>query len=117
MSIKSIENPTLAHFRHCSHSFNYNIFPDTLFMQNKPNFINDKMSVNLFITKDYDEYGHSGHQKTKPIQTQFKANKAKNKANKANSNPKQTQFLFTCLFQPLAVKMNFFRGSHKEDSN
>ncbi len=49
-----------------------------LFMQNKPNFGNDKMSANLFTTRDYEENGHSGHQKTKPIQTQFK--------------PKQTQF-------------------------
>ena len=52
-----------------------------LFMQNKPNLRNDKMSANLFTTRDYEENDHSGHQKTKPIQTQFKANKAKNKPN------------------------------------
>jgi len=45
MGIMSINYPTLAHFRHFSHfrhSFNYNIFPDTLYYakqtQNKANF-------------------------------------------------------------------------------
>ncbi|MBC8471063.1 MAG: hypothetical protein H8D56_16450 [Planctomycetes bacterium] len=86
--------PTLAHFRHFSHfrhSFNYNIFPDTQIMQNKPNLRNDKMSANLFTTRDYEENDHSGHQKTKPIQTQFKANKAKNKANLSQNKPNLSQ--------------------------
>ena len=48
------------------------------FMQNKPNFRKTEMSVNLFNTKNYEENGDSGHEKTNPIQTQF--------------NPKQTQF-------------------------
>ena len=61
-------------------------------MQNKPNFGNDKMSANLFITRDYEENGHSGHQKTKPIQTQFKANKAKNKPNLTQNKANLTQF-------------------------
>ena len=67
-------------------------------MQNKANLRNDIMSVNIFITKVYEENGHSGHQKTKPKQSQNKPNKAKNKPNlsqnkanlsqnKANSNP------------------------------
>jgi len=47
-------------------------------MQNKPNFRKTEMSVNLFNTKNYEENGDSGHEKTNPIQTQF--------------NPKQTQF-------------------------
>ncbi len=41
-------------------------------MQNKPNLRNDKMSANLLTTKDYEENDHSGHEKTKPIQTQTK---------------------------------------------
>jgi hypothetical protein len=56
-------------------------------MQNKANFGNDIMSVNIFITKDYEENGHSGHQKTKPKQTQFKPNKAKNKPNLTQNKP------------------------------
>jgi hypothetical protein len=62
-----------------------------LFMQNKANFGKNKMCANLFTIRDYEENGHSGHQKTKPIQTQFKANKANNKPNlsqfKAKTNP------------------------------
>ncbi len=38
-----------------------------LFMQNKANFENDKMSVNLITAKDYEEYDDSGHEKTKQI--------------------------------------------------
>ena len=56
-------------------------FRYTLFMQNKPNLRNDVMSVNLYNTEDYEENGHSGHQKTKPIQTQFKPNLSQNKPN------------------------------------
>ncbi len=50
-------------------------------MQNKPNLRNDKMSANLLTTKDYEENDHSGHEKTKPIQTQFKPNLSQNKPN------------------------------------
>ena len=63
------------------HSFNYNIFPDTLFMQNKPNFRNDKTSINSITTKDYDKYDDFRHEKTKPIQTQFKPNLTQFKPN------------------------------------
>ena len=50
-------------------------------MQNKPNLRNDKMSANLLTTNDYEENDHSGHEKTKPIQTQFKPNLSQNKPN------------------------------------
>ena len=83
--------PTLAHFRHFSHSFNYNIFPMHSIMQNKPNFGNDKMNINLDMTSNYEILSCWRGKKTNPIQTQlkpkqtqFKPNKAKNKA---NSNP------------------------------
>ena len=98
MGIMSIDNPTLAHFRHFSHfrhSFNYNIFPATQIMQNKPNFRNDKMNITIDITRNYKILSSSPGPKNKansnpiqsqfkPKQTQFKANKAKNKP---NSNP------------------------------
>ncbi len=57
----SIENQTLAHFRHFSSLFTK--FPSTfvenplqinLFMQNKPNFRKAQMNANVFITKDYE---------------------------------------------------------------
>ncbi|MBC8472570.1 MAG: hypothetical protein H8D56_24160 [Planctomycetes bacterium] len=91
LEFMSINYPTTAHFRHFRHSFNYNIFPDTQIMQNKPNLRNDKMSANLFTIKDYENFDDSGHEKTKPIQSQFKPNQSQFKANltqnKANSNP------------------------------
>ncbi|MBL7145710.1 MAG: hypothetical protein ISS76_15845 [Phycisphaerae bacterium] len=90
----SIKNPTLAHFRHFSHfrhSFNYNIFPDTQIMQNKPNFGISKMNVNAYVTMRYANLNAGSGQKTKPIQSQFKPNLTQYKANsnpiKANTNP------------------------------
>jgi len=47
-------------------------------MQNKANFGNDKMSINLDMKSDYEVLSAGSGQKTKPIQTQLK--------------PKQTQF-------------------------
>jgi len=56
----SIENPTLAHFRHFSSLLTN--FPSTsvesalqnhLFMQNEPNFGKDQMDVSKVLTKDY----------------------------------------------------------------
>ncbi len=41
-------------------------------LTNKANFEDDQMSANLITIKDYEANGHSGHQKTKPIQTQLK---------------------------------------------
>jgi hypothetical protein len=41
-------------------------------LTNKPNFEDSQMSANLITIKDYEENGHSGHQKTNPIQTQLK---------------------------------------------
>jgi hypothetical protein len=61
--------PTLAHFRHFRHSFNYNIFPDTLILQNKPNFPH--------FSPENDDFTEKQTQ-FKPKQSQFK--------------PKQTQF-------------------------
>ena len=52
-----------------------------LFMQNKPNFRNDKMNITMDMTIVYRVLSAGSGQKTKPKQTQFKANKAKNKAN------------------------------------
>jgi Zn-dependent protease with chaperone function len=93
--------PTLAHFRHFRHSFNYNIFPDKQIMQNKPNFGNDKMNVNLDMTSKYKVFANRSHEKTKPIQSQFKPNKANFKA---NTNPKQSQTNPICR----RAKMNAF---------
>ncbi|GAI37054.1 unnamed protein product, partial [marine sediment metagenome] len=77
----SIENPTLAHFRHFSSLFTN--FPFTtvekplqisLFMQNKANFQKSQMNVNKAITRDYENetLGKRGKNKpnTNPIQSQ-----------------------------------------------
>jgi len=60
-------------------------------MQNKPNLGNDKMNLTIDITSIYKNISAGSGQKTKPIQTQFKANLTQNKpnlsqykANKAN---------------------------------
>jgi len=65
-------------------------------MQNKPNFGNDKMNINTFITMSYTILGTWRGGKTNPIQTQFKPNQSQfwpiKRPGKANSKPKQTQF-------------------------
>jgi len=78
-------------------------------MQNKANLGNDKMNTNLDMTSIYKILSTGSGQKTKPIQTQFKANLSQNKPNltqfKANSKP-------TCSerVEPMAkrAKMNSF---------
>jgi len=55
-----------------------------------------KMNVNLYNTKDYGNVCLHRPPKTKPIQSQFKANQSQLKPikyqNKAKTKPKQTQF-------------------------
>ena len=69
----SIENPTLAHFRHFSSLFTY--LPSTsvedslqidLFMQNKPNVKSVQINVSSFITSIYVKVDNWCNQKNKP---------------------------------------------------
>ena len=93
--------PTLAHFWHFSHFRHfYPLYPFEplqqpaqspgirqprklnstkeyvriykLFMQNKANFENDKMNINLDMTSKYEILSRLLGKKTNPIQTQFK---------------------------------------------
>ena len=61
------------------------------FMQNKPNFRNDKMNITLDITSIYEILSALRSQKTKPIQTQFNPIQTQFKANKAKYKPNQSQ--------------------------
>ncbi|MGB2807823.1 MAG: hypothetical protein WBC22_08790 [Sedimentisphaerales bacterium] len=65
-------------------------------MQNKANFRKVKLNVNKVLTKDYDQLDTWSIRKTKPIQTQYKANskpiKAKTNPIQSQYKPKQTQF-------------------------
>ena len=99
----SIDNPTLAHFRHFS-SLYTNLHSTTVenslqirpFMQNKANFGNVKMNITFDTTSNYKEFDPLGGSKNKansnPIQSQFK--------------PKQTQF------KPISnpIKPNLSKG-------
>ncbi len=92
----SIENPTLAHFRHLKNfssllTNGYIISTKDyvriykLFMQNKPNLRNDKMNITIDMITNYKNLSAGSGVKTKPIQTQFKPIQTQTK-------PKQTQF-------------------------
>ncbi|HIJ52262.1 MAG TPA: hypothetical protein HPP66_03795 [Planctomycetes bacterium] len=101
--LTSIENPTLAHFRHFSSLFTN--FSSTFvesalqispFMQNKPNFQKVKLNVSRVSTKDYEKWtpGERGKNKPnsnpiKPNQTQLKPIKCQNKP---NTNPNKANF-------------------------
>ena len=75
----SIENPTLAHFRHFSSLFTLSPLyicrehstNQLLFMQNKPNLLDAQMNVNIYYTKVYKNETTFRPQKNKPKQTQF----------------------------------------------
>ncbi len=90
LPIMSIENPTLAHFRHFSSLFTNlpstsveNVLQISSFMQNKPNSPNVQMNVTNLLTMNYTIF--------------ISLTKVKNKPNsnpiKANSKPIQTQLL------------------------
>ena len=81
----SIENPTLAHFRHFSSLFTIfrsttveNVRQITPFYAKQTQFQKWQKNINTFLTMRYKILDTLMGQKTKPTQTQFK--------------PKQTQF-------------------------
>jgi hypothetical protein len=93
-----MKHPTLAHFRHFSSLFTN--FPSTTvenslqitpFYAKQTQFQKTIINVNSYMKSIYENSGTCWIEKTKPIQTQFKPNKAKNKPNlsqnKANSKP------------------------------
>ncbi|HIJ53004.1 MAG TPA: hypothetical protein HPP66_07595 [Planctomycetes bacterium] len=97
-----IDNPTLVHFRHFSSLFTN--FPFTTvesalqiahFMQNKPNFQNAQMNVNMVLSRDYEKRtpGQRGKNKpnSKPKQTQSNPIKANKMPKQTQYKPKQTQ--------------------------
>ncbi len=84
----SIENPTLAHFRHFSSLFTY--LPSTFvenplqissFMQNKPNFRKSQMNVSIFSQMDYENLSDWTIGQSKPNSNPIKPNLRKAKMN------------------------------------
>ena len=63
-----------------------------LFMQNKPNFGNDKMNITLDMTTKYEISSAGSGQKTKPKQTQLKPIQTQLKPKQTQFNPIQSQF-------------------------
>jgi hypothetical protein len=94
----SINYPTLAHFRHFSSlltNFRSTTVENSLqinpFYAKQSQFPKTIINVNSYMESIYEKSNTCWTGKTKPIQTQFKANKANNKPNlsqnKPNSNP------------------------------
>ncbi len=84
----SIENPTLAHFRHFSSLFTNlpsTTVEDSLqissFMQNKPNFRKSQMNVKSYKTKDYENKHNWTLGESKPNSNPIKPNFKKAKMN------------------------------------
>jgi hypothetical protein len=79
----SIENPTLAHFRHFSSLFT-TLSPlyicresstnQLLFMQNKPNFRKSQMNINIYYIKVYQIFIPLAGYKNKPNSNPNKPN-------------------------------------------
>ena len=77
----SIENPTLAHFRHFSSLITNEIRSTKdyvrnykLFLQNEPKFRKSQMNVNNVLTKDYGNETLGKNGKNEPKTNPIKAN-------------------------------------------
>ncbi len=88
LTIMSIENPTLAHFRHFSSLFTNDLRSTKdyvrnyiLFLQNEPKFRKSQMNVTSLITADYEIETLSGRGKNEP-----KTNPNEPKFKKAKKN-------------------------------
>ncbi len=85
----SIENPTLAHFRHFSSLFTLSPLyicrerstNQLLFMQNKPNFQDDQMNVSIFIQEAYENKRNWTLGQNKPNSNPIKPNYQKAQMN------------------------------------
>ncbi|MCH7557621.1 MAG: hypothetical protein IIB56_09230 [Planctomycetes bacterium] len=82
----SIENPTLAHFRHLRHFISLYICRERstnqlLFMQNKPNFPKSQMNLNIYNTMDYENISDWTIGENKPNSNPIKPNFQKAKMN------------------------------------
>ena len=100
----SIENPTLANFRHFSSLLTN--FPSTLvesalqihlFLQNEPNFRKSQMNINKVLTRDYEKRTLGGVGKTNPKRTQSNPilgqKLQKRTPNKPQTNPNKANFI------------------------
>jgi len=65
---------------------------NNLFFQNKPNSQNEKMFVTKALTKDYENVRLRTSPKTNPNKPNSKPIQTQNKANFARNKPNQTQF-------------------------
>jgi hypothetical protein len=70
------------------------------------------MNVNLDMKSNYENNMDENHEKTKPIQTQFKAKQSQFKPIKADFNAKQSQNKPNQT-QPVVSLLNLFLQSHK----
>jgi len=85
----SIDNPTLAHFRHFKltlHSLaplhlSRTLYKSALFMQNKPNFPKSQMNIIPYNTKDYKNFIPLAGPKNKPNSNPNKPNSQKAQMN------------------------------------
>ena len=82
----SIENPTLAHFRHFRHFIPLYICRDAstnqlLFMQNKPNLVRRRGIANSVCTRNYEIFIPLAGKKNKPNSNPIKPNFKRAKMN------------------------------------
>ncbi len=119
----SIENPTLAHFRHFSSLFTLSHLyicresstNQLLFMQNKPNFRKAKMNVNIYYTKAYNNEIAFRRRKNKPNSNPIKPN-----FQKAKMNVKLyviEDYRKNVAFIVRINKPNFFKGQNRLPEN
>jgi hypothetical protein len=113
--LATVLSPSIRHTLYEIRSTKDYVRKNNLFMQNKANFQKVKLNVNKVLTRDYEQMDTWSIRKTKPIQSQFKANQSQLKPikcqNKPNSNPNKPNFkdknillrlpipfLFSCSF-------------------
>ncbi len=101
----SVENPTLAHFRHFSslltneiRSTKEFVRKNKLFMQNEPKFRKVKFNVNKVLTREYVQLDtwsiRKNEPKTNPNEPKTNPILANKTIIRTQFKPKQTQFLY-----------------------
>jgi len=132
----SIDNPTLAHFRHFSSLFTNltaykaaviyvpirhtstlveNPLQIDLFMQNKPNFQNAQMNANIYKTKAYDNKSNWTLGQNKPNSNPIKPNFKKAKMNVNSFITKD--YIKKCRFRSPKKQTQFLQRPKMNVSN
>ena len=130
--VTSIENPTLAHFRHFSSPFtnlpihlSRNLYKSALFIQNKPNLLESQMYLTFYLQMAYENIcnwtlgenkpnSNPIYQRVKLMQGVYLQRITKKNAAKGyeKTKPKQNQFLQMPKWTQISLSQRIMKMNH-----